>query len=46
MVNPVNLNVPGLDYPSFAIVFCGVVALFTLVLPERRSHSSANGGRS
>jgi hypothetical protein len=32
MVDPVNLNVPGLDYPFFAIVFCGVVALFTLVL--------------
>lgn len=32
MVDPVNLNVLGLDYPFFAIVFCGVVALFTLVL--------------
>lgn len=32
MVDPVNLNVPGLDYLFFALVFFVVVALLTLVL--------------
>jgi len=32
MVDPVNLNVPGLDYLLFALVFFAVVALLTLVL--------------
>ena len=32
MVDPVNLNIPGLDYLFFALVFFAVVALLTLVL--------------
>ena len=32
MVDPVNLNIPGFDYLFFALLFCAVVALFTLVL--------------
>jgi hypothetical protein len=31
MVDPVNLNIPGLDYFSFAVLFFAVVGLFTLV---------------
>ena len=32
MVDPVNLNIPGFDYLFFAVLFCVVVALFTVVL--------------
>jgi len=32
MVDPVNLNIPGFDYFFFALLFCVVVALFTLIL--------------
>jgi hypothetical protein len=32
MIDPVNLNIPGFDYLFFALLFCTVVALFTLVL--------------
>jgi hypothetical protein len=31
MADPVNLNVPGLDYFYFAVLFFAVVGLFTLV---------------
>ena len=31
MVDPVNLNVPGLGYFLFAVLFFAVVGLFTLV---------------
>ena len=32
MTDPVNLNIPGFDYLFFALLFCVVVVLFTLVL--------------
>ena len=32
MVDPVNLNIPGFDYLFFALLFFGVVAVFTVVL--------------
>ena len=32
MIDPVNLNIPGFDYFFFALLFCAVVALFTLIL--------------
>jgi len=32
MVDPVNLNIPGLDYLLLALLFFAAVALFTVIL--------------